>query len=625
MHDFLVPTSITKRVKFSSRVFIPTFVFVIALASVTLGMGLPFQTSASAVTYHTVTFVENDNSSDLVFTSQTSGVPTNLTRFVNLSPTFTNSGRTFLDWNTAVDGSGTSYQDAASFSFSDSIGLYAIWSVPFHPVTFLENDSVSDPISASQSGNSAAPLTLFESLAPSFSNSGYKFIGWNTEANGGGTSYGNGATFDFGEAIALYAVWQAVPTITEVFVANGGTGSVGSLTSPQGVATTLPSSAAFAYPGYTFIGWNTQANGGGTEFAASGTYTFVGNQTLYAQWTPDVYFVTFNYEGGTSSMASLSYTVGTPALLLPTSTYDGFRFIGWFTASIGGTLVGSGGARYTPFNSVQLFAQWVAVAPNQLSFDANGGIGTISAIAGAPMVTILVPSIDGISNSGFTFEGWNTVADGSGTSFAPGADFTISGDVTFFAQWIPATTDTLTFDANGGSGTVTAIAGSAGSTITLPGQTGLLLAGFSLSHWNTKPGGSGTSYFIGQTMTLSKSTVLYAQWSGHKPAALFGAVGVFRKNSASLTAVLKNQISRLALTVRSRKYQTVTLYGYTATTGLSSLNVSLSRSRARNVANFLRRRLTVLKVKRVMIKSAGEGAIAGESTAAFSRVEVFGV
>ncbi|MEO9180043.1 MAG: OmpA family protein, partial [Acidimicrobiales bacterium] len=121
------------------------------------------------------------------------------------------------------------------------------------------------------------------------------------------------------------------------------------------------------------------------------------------------------------------------------------------------------------------------------------------------------------------------------------------------------------------------------------------------------------------------SAVLYAQWSGHKPAMLFGAVGVFRKNSAALSTVLKNQITRLALTVMSRKYRTVTLYGYTATTGLSSLNASLSRSRAQNVANFLRRRLTLLKVKRVTIKSAGEGAIVGESTAAYSRVEVFGV
>lgn len=586
---------------------------------------MPFQTAAFAIGFHTVTFVENDSSSDQVIAFQTAATTTNLTEFQNLSPTFTNSGYTFLEWNTAVDGSGMAYLDAASYSFATPLNLYAIWAAPFHPVTFVENDSASDPVYASQSANIPTPLTLFANLSPRFSKLGYTFIGWNTSESGGGASYGNGAIFNFSQGIVLYAVWQVIPTITEDFVSNGGTGSVGSLSSPQGVATTLPSSAGFVYPGYTFVGWNTQANGGGTEYAAGGTYTFSGNQTLYAQWIPDVYSVSFNYDEGGVSSSSLSYTVGTPGLLLPTPTNTGFTFSGWFTSSNGGDLIGIGDAMFTPLNSIQLYAQWAVNAPNQLSFSANGGLGSISAIVGNAAIPILLPPISGISNADFLFAGWNTLADGSGTAFAPGESFTISGDVTLFAQWIPLPMDTLTFDANGGSGTVASITGSAGSTITLPDQAGLLMTGFSLNHWNTKAGGTGTSYSIGQTMTLSKSTVLYAQWSGHKPAALFGAIGVFRKNSAFLSAALKNQINRLALTVRSRKYEIVTLYGYTATTGLSSLNFSLSRARARNVANFLRHRLTVLKVKHVTIKSAGEGAIAGESSAAFSRVEVFGV
>lgn len=599
--------------------------FVIVLVSVTFGVGIPFQTAALASGFHSVTFVENDSSSDQVIAFQTAGTPTNLTRFEDLSPTFTNSGYTFLDWNTAVDGSGESYLDAASYSFATPLDLYAIWAAPFHPVTFLENDSASDLNYASQSANVPTPLTLFANLTPNFSKMGYTFIGWNTNANGGGTTYGNGATFDFARTIALYAVWQAVPTITEDFVSNGGTGSVGSLSSPQGVATTLPSSAGFVNPGYTFIGWNTQADGGGTEYAAGGTYTFDGNQTLYAQWIPDVYSVSFNYDGGDPSTSSFNYTVGTAGLLLPTPTYNGFTFSGWFTSSIDGNLVGIGDAMFTPLNSIQLYAHWAANAPNELSFNANGGLGSIPAIVGTLAMPILIPSISGISNADFSFASWNTLANGSGSSFAPGATFTISGDVTLYAQWIPIAMDTLTFDANGGSGTVESITGSEGSTITLPNVSGFLMTGFTLNHWNTKAGGTGTSYSIGQAMVITKSTVLYAQWSGHKPAALFGAIGVFRKNSASLSSVLKSQISRLALTVRSRKYQIVTLYGYSATTGLSSLNFSLSRTRARNVANFLRHRLTVLKVKHVTIKSAGEGAIAGESSAAFSRVEVFGV
>ncbi len=594
------------------------------MVTVTFGIGLPFPPAASAAGFHTVTFVENDNPSDQVVAFQTAGIATNLTRFQNLSPLLTDSGFTFLDWNTAADGSGKSYTDGASYSFAAPLNLYAIWVAPFHPVTFIENDSASDPKYSSQSSNMPTPLTLFANLTPIFTNPGYTFIGWSTNQNGGGTSYGNGATFDFGQATALYAVWQAIPSITEVFVSNGGTGSLSSLVSPQGTATTLPTSAGFVYAGYTFIGWNTQADGGGTEYVAGDTYTFNGSQTLYAQWSPDVYSVSFDSNGGIVSTSSLTYSFGSPALLLPTPTRVGFTFTGWFSSSIGGNLIGAGGATFTPLNSIQLYAQWGAVSPIELSFSANGGFGSIQAIEGTPAVPILVPASSGISKSGFVFASWNTLSDGSGTPLAPGANFTLSSNETLFAQWIPMATDTVTFDANGGSGTLASITGATGTTIILPDQTGLLLSGFSLSYWNTKSSGTGTSYSIGQVMTLFKSAVLYAQWSGHKPAALFGAIGVFPKNSALLTSALKSQISRIALTVKSRKYQTVTLYGYTATTGLSSLNLSLSRSRARNVANFLRQRLAILKVKHVIIKCAGEGAIFGQSSSAYSRVEVFG-
>jgi hypothetical protein len=244
----------------------------------------------------------------------------------------------------------------------------------------------------------------------------------------------------------------------------------------------------------------------------------------------------------------MSFTVGSGSLLLPTATSANSTFEGWFSASDGGSLIGVGGTAYTPTQSLVLFAHW--------------NVTTLSEV---------------------------------------------------------------TFNANGGSGSIAAITGSIGQSVVVPKQTGFLRAGFQMTRWNTSANGSGTSYSMGQSMVITKSTVLYAQWSGHTPAALFGAIGAFKRNSASLSAVLKSQISRLALTVRSRKYQTVTLYGYTATTGLSSLNISLSRARARNVATFLRHRLTVLKVKHVTIKSAGEGAITGESSAAFSRVEVFGV
>jgi uncharacterized repeat protein (TIGR02543 family) len=66
------------------------------------------------------------------------------------------------------------------------------------------------------------------------------------------------------------------------FNSEGGN-AVASLSGLDGTTVTLPS--APSYPGYTFAGWNTEANGSGTNYSAGATYTLSGSVTLYAQWT----------------------------------------------------------------------------------------------------------------------------------------------------------------------------------------------------------------------------------------------------------------------------------------------------------------------------------------------------
>jgi uncharacterized repeat protein (TIGR02543 family) len=580
---------------------------------------------ASATPFHTVTYVENDSPTDPVYSTQTANSQLALIEFADLSPTFSDSGYTFVDWNTSQDGTGTSYANGSTYSFAADEVLYAIWARIYRTVTFVENDSPSDPVSSLQTENVQSPLTLFVNMSPAFSNSGFTFVDWNSDSNGEGVSYGDGSVYAFTVPIDLYAIWTPIPTATLSFESGGGTGTVGPISSHAGESTTLPSDTGIVNPGYTFIGWNTAADGSGTEYLAGGTYVFTGNQTLYAQWSPDTYTVTYSYDGGVVSVTSAGYVVGTAAVVLPTPTFAGNSFDGWFTAATGGTLIGVGGATFVPTESTQVFAQWTTVAIDTFTFDANGGTGTIAPYSGENGDSTTLPTIDGITNTGFAFSGWNTEADGSGTQYAEGVTLTLASSQTFYAQWTPGPSDTVTFDANGGSGSIDPINGTPGSTITLPDQSGLIHAGFELVRWNTNATGSGTSYSIGKGFKLAGSIVLYAQWSGHKIATLFGAIGTFKSGSPSLSAALKSQINRVALTIKSRKYVTVDLFGYTATTGLRSLNVSLSRARARNVAVYLRNRLAHLKVRGVTISSTGEGAITGQSGNSYSRVEVFGV
>src|SRR5579863_4470174 len=121
--------------------------FLTALFATFILQGLIPVANASAITtFHTVTLVENDNSTDPVYSSQTASAPTPLTTFANLNPTFVNSGFSLLDWNTAPDGSGTSYLNGSTYSFTSDVVLYAIWVGNFYTVSFVENDNPSDPI-----------------------------------------------------------------------------------------------------------------------------------------------------------------------------------------------------------------------------------------------------------------------------------------------------------------------------------------------------------------------------------------------------------------------------------------------------------------------------------------------
>ena len=141
-----------------------------------------------------------------------------------------------------------------------------------------------------------------------------------------------------------------------------------------------------------------------------------------------------------------------------------------------------------------------------VTFDANGGTGTMAAQTAALPITI---SQNTFTRSGFNFSGWNTSSDGSGTSYTDEGSYNTTADVTLYAQWT-AQSYTITFDANGGTGTMAA------QTSTLPiaiSQNTFTRNGYNFSGWNTSSDGSGTSYTDQDTYNITTDVTLYAQWS----------------------------------------------------------------------------------------------------------------
>lgn len=313
----------------------------------------------------------------------------------------------------------------------------------FNAVTFYQNGS-QPGASIGQQADLPTPLLLIANLGSTFINPGYVFVEWSTSSNNsvGSATYTDGQSFDFGSNISLYAQWAPIPTSTVTFVGNGATGSVSSVTEDDGISLALPTGEGLTYPGYSFAGWNTAAGGEGISYDAGGMFTVTTSLSLYAQWTETNYVVNFHPDGGTVSPASTSFNTGTSTVELPTPTYSGYTFSGWFTAASGGTLVGLGGSSTALTASTDLYAQWapvivtpVQVVDSTISFASNGGAGSVAELTGANGTSVTLPGGIGMSFVGRTFASWNTAANGSGTAYNVETPVELGSSFTLYAQW----------------------------------------------------------------------------------------------------------------------------------------------------------------------------------------------
>jgi autotransporter-associated beta strand protein len=176
-----------------------------------------------------------------------------------------------------------------------------------------------------------------------------------------------------------------------------------------------------------------------------------------------------------------------------------------------------------------------APSTSTVTYDGNGSTGGSAPVdASSPYtngstVTVL-GNTGSLVRSVFTFNGWNTAANGSGTSYAPAATFNISANTTLFAQWTALPSVTVTYNGNGSTGGTVPVDSispyTSGSIVTVLGNTGSLVrSGHTFIGWNTAADGSGASYAPGQTFSISTATSLFAQWSAIAPIKVFLLAG----------------------------------------------------------------------------------------------------
>jgi uncharacterized repeat protein (TIGR02543 family) len=266
---------------------------------------------------------------------------------------------------------------------------------------------------------------------------GYTFLGWFSDEEGG-TLYPWPYTITGN--VTMYAHWQASsetpPTqYTLTFNSNGGT-AVAPVSA--NVNTALVNPADPTRDGYTFLGWFSEATGG-TLY--SWPYTITGNVTMYAHWwddgetPPTRYTITFDSHGG-SPVTDVTAYAGTLVTKPTDPARRGYTFKGWYNAAIEGTAYTTW--PHTLNVSVTMHAQWTANTYT-VAYKANGGSGTMESSSHTYDVEKTLTA-NSFTRTGHAFAGWNTEANGSGTSYTDGESVTNltptnGATVNLYAQW----------------------------------------------------------------------------------------------------------------------------------------------------------------------------------------------
>ena len=235
-------------------------------------------------------------------------------------------------------------------------------------------------------------------------------------------------------------VFGAVKT-TIKYNANGGKGTMKETSVNTGSSVRLKANS-FTRSGYTFKGWAVSKKGK-VRYKNKASVKAGKSLDLYAVWKENQYTVKYYANGGTGKMKSSLAAYGKALRLRSCAfTRKGYQFHSWAT-SPGGDAAYKNGQTVKNLTAkqggvVRLYARWT---PNTYAvrFEANGGKGSMEHASLTYDLEHRLPENSYI-RSGYIFQGWNTRADGSGTSYKDKAAVKNlsdrqQGKAALYAQW----------------------------------------------------------------------------------------------------------------------------------------------------------------------------------------------
>lgn len=373
-------------------------------------------------------------------------------------------GRTFKEWNTKSDGSGTPFGETdAVVNLTDeetcrvkeivdgetTIILYAQWKDTDYTVTFDYNGGTKSIKSKKVTFGS-----IYGTL-PTTTKTGYNFQGWYILGNAGSEIEVESSTeVKHAANHTLTAKWTPI-TYTFKFHPNDGTGEMKDLVCKYGKKYNLPKNT-FARSGYKFVSWNTKGDGTGTKYTneqlIEDWVEYDGTIIdLYAQWSANVYTVTFDANKGNLNTSQTTKQVIFDEQYgdLPEPKRDGYSFQGWYlnTQKIESSTIVATAEDHT------LTAKW---EPHKYSIVYSSNADTSGTTETSTHTYDEAKNLtpNGYTYQGHKFIGWNTKSDGTGKSYEDKESVkNLTPDdgakVYLYAQW-ERNIFTITYNLNGG-------------------------------------------------------------------------------------------------------------------------------------------------------------------------------
>ena len=442
---------------------------------------------APSTTSYTVSYNANGGTGSIASSTVTSGSTVTL-------PTsgMSKEGYTLAGW--ALNSvNGTNYEPGEKYKVTGNATFYAKWTSSTYYAAFNANGGVFSNGSDTKylTMNTGTSYTLPRSYE--VSRYGYELVGWypgqfSSNITKPGTSYDMQTWWT--------AVWTEKPVCTATFNANGGTGTVASMSAYAEEAIYLPTEG-FTKSGYVLSGWNLESTDG-TLIDLGGYYRIGTNVTFYANWSTASYTLNFDANGG-SSVPSKTIFYGRTYGDLPTPARTGYDFAGWYTSASGGSNVTSS-TQVTATADHTLYAHWNGKSYT-VTFNANGG--TVSPESKTVNYGSSYGSLPTPTRNGYTFLGWYTSSSG-GTQITTTTNVSLALSHTLYAHW--EKTVVVSFESNGGSDVFskTIAQGSHAVKPSNPSKTGFIFRG-----WYEDIELTQEYYF---DSPVNENLTLYAKW-----------------------------------------------------------------------------------------------------------------